>query len=449
MHPMCSRPFISFMRQTLLSLPFPSGNILFRQYIRECKEAYQLAPKTQKPLISQQLVAKWRSLDPPGRFLERCEDDKTWRDVGDAVACRKTSKALGERGKRNKGGGEPSSPEGRAVGPLGMEGSDRLAGSKRKMNQHSDANQHNDASIKQQAREATSSLNASTGSPMATGGTGGASISSLLQRVAGGPVAPSRASSSALSDPSITGLLGGTSGLDLASLLQLQQPNQSLTPSSAALLLARAQQQQQIQQQHQEALLLGMLRRSDNALSSPILQQQQQEQLLQLQLLGLNAQGGGTNLASLLSGRASSTSPLLLADALALEMNSRNSTASTSSNNSDPQQQLLDLALARHILSSRGNTLDAGSSALPPTAASAPDPASLLRLRLQQQQPPSASRSVPGEERKEGEAATATAAATGSQLETLDLVRLLINQNRQQVTDPAALAALRRSLGNN
>ena len=246
---------------------------------------------------------------------------------------------------------------------------------------------------------------------------GPADVSSVLQRLTGGGAAVP-----ALPESSISALFGGASGngaggLDLASLLQMQQ-----APSPMAILLAQAQQQQQ--QRH--ALLLGMLQQPGAA-------------SLQQQLLSSTTQGGGGSLASLLAAPTSAppaASSTPLADALAAAMSNRSSASSGPTNN----DQLLDIALARHILSSSSNN--------PPAAASAhaidTSLDDLLRIRQRQQL---VQHALGGEEAKAPEAAAPGTRRT--QAETLELLQLFNNQNQLQGADPAVtLAALRRSLGN-
>jgi hypothetical protein len=220
-----------------------SGNILFRQLIKEFKEAYQNAPKTQKPLISQKLVAKWRGMSPPGRFLERNEQDKVWIDVGDVVACRKTSKALGERGKRNKHGHSDTDED-------LLPAVESTSGNKRKME---DLNPNDILRSPPASRVTPSAAAPTTGStPVSTGPVYDASSagtlaanngpSSFLQSLgmtnqATVPTARTAAVSTSIS----------TSGNGLAALIEQHQRQQQQQQSSiAALLELQTRQQQQL-----------------------------------------------------------------------------------------------------------------------------------------------------------------------------------------------------------
>jgi hypothetical protein len=77
------------------------GNIRFRSFIDEMKPEYLAASRTEKPKVAAVAVAKWRRLNPPGRFLTRTnptEVDAVYHDIGDTGACRKASQCL--RAKR-------------------------------------------------------------------------------------------------------------------------------------------------------------------------------------------------------------------------------------------------------------------------------------------------------------------------------------------------------------
>lgn len=286
-------------------------------------------------------------------------------------------------------------------------GGANLAGNKRKMDERAGAQSTRDFVLN------AASLNAASAPSVG----GPADVSSVLQRLTGGGAAVP-----ALPESSISAHFGGASGngaggLDLASLLQMQQ-----APSPMAILLAQAQQQQQ-----RDALLLGMLQQPGAA-------------SLQQQLLSSTTQGGGGSLASLLAAPTSAppaASSTPLADALAAAMSNRNSASSGPTNN----DQLLDIALARHILSS--------SSSNPPATASAhaidTSLDDLLRIRQRQQL---VQHALGGEEAKAPEAAAPD--TRRNQAETFQLLQLFNNQNQLQGADPAVtLAALRRSLGNN
>lgn len=85
------------------------GNVKFRQLIKDNRFRYLAASKVDKPKISEDVVKQWRSMNPPGRFLSRKDEDEVegnsekkdehavWFDVGDKKARLKTSMALRER----------------------------------------------------------------------------------------------------------------------------------------------------------------------------------------------------------------------------------------------------------------------------------------------------------------------------------------------------------------
>lgn len=62
----------------------------------ENKKLYLSLPKKQKILVAQNLVSGIRSLQPPGRFLQKDLKTGLWEDIGDAKAQDKASQALRE-----------------------------------------------------------------------------------------------------------------------------------------------------------------------------------------------------------------------------------------------------------------------------------------------------------------------------------------------------------------
>jgi len=81
------------------------GNIKFRNWVRERKENYNLAPsKAAKASVSREIVDRVTGQDPPGRFLQREEMEKCqsgkgssyWVEIDDTKAMAKTSQALRE-----------------------------------------------------------------------------------------------------------------------------------------------------------------------------------------------------------------------------------------------------------------------------------------------------------------------------------------------------------------
>lgn len=84
------------------------GNVLFRQLVNEHKMRYLACNKVDKPKVAREVVALWRKLDPPGRFLARKDESKRgpgsvkddnniWIEVGDKKAREKASQCLRER----------------------------------------------------------------------------------------------------------------------------------------------------------------------------------------------------------------------------------------------------------------------------------------------------------------------------------------------------------------
>ncbi len=77
------------------------GNVRFRQLVNGHKLRYLAATKSEKPMVSREVVTIWRGLNPPGRFLKQnpSADGKSgrWFDVGDKKAREKASQCLRER----------------------------------------------------------------------------------------------------------------------------------------------------------------------------------------------------------------------------------------------------------------------------------------------------------------------------------------------------------------
>lgn len=73
-----------------------AGNRSYREIVKSYKDKYLKAKKKQKPNVAAEVVAKIRSLDPPGRFLKKDKETGWYLDIGDARAKEKTSQALRE-----------------------------------------------------------------------------------------------------------------------------------------------------------------------------------------------------------------------------------------------------------------------------------------------------------------------------------------------------------------
>eukprot|EP01082_Thalassiosira_pseudonana_P010949 g10384.t1 g10384 contig4:1770487-1771005(-) len=85
-----------------------AGNVVFRQWITERKESYNLADtKNDKSRVANDIMLKVRSLRPPGRFLHKIPDKSSggsndldengyWVEVDDIKAMAKISQALRE-----------------------------------------------------------------------------------------------------------------------------------------------------------------------------------------------------------------------------------------------------------------------------------------------------------------------------------------------------------------
>jgi K+-transporting ATPase c subunit len=83
------------------------GNKKYRKLVDRQKVVYLASKRQDKPLVAMEVVKIWRSMVPPGRFLEQDKETMLWKDVGDEKAREKTSQALREKrpdlkGKKNK-----------------------------------------------------------------------------------------------------------------------------------------------------------------------------------------------------------------------------------------------------------------------------------------------------------------------------------------------------------
>jgi hypothetical protein len=58
------------------------------------QELYVTSTKRQKMAISRSIVEAVRSLDPPGRFLEKNPETGLWNDIGDRKAIEKVSHSI-------------------------------------------------------------------------------------------------------------------------------------------------------------------------------------------------------------------------------------------------------------------------------------------------------------------------------------------------------------------
>jgi len=70
------------------------GNESFRSLVGLNKECYVSSTKREKMSISRNIVQAVRSLDPPGRFLDKDTVTGLWHDIGHKKAVEKTSQAL-------------------------------------------------------------------------------------------------------------------------------------------------------------------------------------------------------------------------------------------------------------------------------------------------------------------------------------------------------------------
>ena len=77
-----------------------SGNTHLRTCVAEQKGEYlRCFKKIEKAYLCAELVAETRSLNPPGRFLERDETEMCWKEIGDKRARRKVGQIFRESRK--------------------------------------------------------------------------------------------------------------------------------------------------------------------------------------------------------------------------------------------------------------------------------------------------------------------------------------------------------------
>jgi len=81
-------------------ISFHSGNKAFRCLIQPLKEAYRLGSRENKQKIVAEVLGKWSSLDPPGKFLHMQRHPHTgapeWHEVSLGKARARISKSLAE-----------------------------------------------------------------------------------------------------------------------------------------------------------------------------------------------------------------------------------------------------------------------------------------------------------------------------------------------------------------
>lgn len=71
------------------------GNVTFRKLVTRFKPKYLKCTKVEKPKVAREVVAIWRKLNPPGRFLAKLEDvDPTYKMAAVAVAAGKENATL-------------------------------------------------------------------------------------------------------------------------------------------------------------------------------------------------------------------------------------------------------------------------------------------------------------------------------------------------------------------
>lgn len=76
-----------------------SGNIAFRHMVQEHKERFRLGSRKEKSKLIDEVVAKWREQDPPGRFVTKrklSNGDVVWYECDDEAAKKRAAKSLAE-----------------------------------------------------------------------------------------------------------------------------------------------------------------------------------------------------------------------------------------------------------------------------------------------------------------------------------------------------------------
>lgn len=74
------------------------GNVKFREIVNALKPFYlsQTTKKAEKAVIAAEVVARIRSLNPPGRFLKETDKEGVWVEISDEKARKKAGQALRE-----------------------------------------------------------------------------------------------------------------------------------------------------------------------------------------------------------------------------------------------------------------------------------------------------------------------------------------------------------------
>ncbi|KAL7470582.1 hypothetical protein ACHAXS_010828 [Conticribra weissflogii] len=73
------------------------GNKKYRRLISKRRVEYMLSDGSHRRKIVNSLVRKWKSQDPPGRFLKRNTKTKLWYDVGEDSSKEKTASLFNEK----------------------------------------------------------------------------------------------------------------------------------------------------------------------------------------------------------------------------------------------------------------------------------------------------------------------------------------------------------------
>ena len=84
------------------------GNIRFRDIVQKYQDRYRSACKSDKPIVALEIVLRWKSMSPPGRFLSKKSSSKKggkdsedisggWYEIPDEQASRKVAQRLRER----------------------------------------------------------------------------------------------------------------------------------------------------------------------------------------------------------------------------------------------------------------------------------------------------------------------------------------------------------------
>jgi hypothetical protein len=98
------------------------GNKWYLDIVEEQKALYHAASNRNKDAIIDEIVRSVRTRDPPGHFLRFDSTTNVWRDVGDAAAHGKVSRALRETKNEHRATPSIAAPKAEEIAPKSVNG---------------------------------------------------------------------------------------------------------------------------------------------------------------------------------------------------------------------------------------------------------------------------------------------------------------------------------------